>query len=34
MEKDIEGRRMLTQLTRITGEMQREEMRRTRLGMT
>ena len=33
MEKDIEGRRMLTQLTRITGEMQREEMRRTRLGM-
>jgi c-di-GMP-binding flagellar brake protein YcgR len=34
MEKDIEGRRMLTQLTRMTGEMQREEMRRTRLGIT
>jgi c-di-GMP-binding flagellar brake protein YcgR len=33
MEKDIEGRRMLTQLTRITGELQREEMRRTRLGL-
>jgi c-di-GMP-binding flagellar brake protein YcgR len=33
MEKDIEGRRKLAQLTRITGEMQRDEMRRTRLGI-
>jgi len=33
MEKDIEGRRNLSLLTRITGQMQREEMRRTRLGV-
>jgi c-di-GMP-binding flagellar brake protein YcgR len=33
MAADIEGRQKLTQLTRIVGEMQREEVRRARLGI-
>lgn len=33
MAGDIEGRQKLTQLTRIIGEMQREEVRRARLGI-
>jgi hypothetical protein len=34
LEGNFDGRRKMTQLTRITGEMQREEMRRARLGIT
>jgi len=33
MASDIEGRQKLTQLTRIIGEMQREEVRKARLGV-
>jgi c-di-GMP-binding flagellar brake protein YcgR len=33
LENDLEGRRVLTQLTRIVGELQREETRRIRLGL-
>ncbi|HET6248283.1 MAG TPA: hypothetical protein VFE47_11340 [Tepidisphaeraceae bacterium] len=33
MSQDIEGRQKLTLLTRIVGEMQREEVRRARLGL-
>jgi c-di-GMP-binding flagellar brake protein YcgR len=34
LENDLEGRRILAQLTRIVGELQREETRRTRLGLS
>ncbi len=33
MGNDIQGRQMLAQLTRIVGEMQREEVRKARLGI-
>ena len=34
MERDLEGRKSLTLLSRLVGELQREEIRRQRLGMT
>jgi c-di-GMP-binding flagellar brake protein YcgR len=34
LEHDIEGRQTLATLTRIVGELQREEVRRTRLGIS
>lgn len=34
LENDMEGRRILAQLTRIVGELQREETRRARLGLS
>lgn len=33
LEKDIEGRQIMAQLTRIIGELQRDEARRMRLGL-
>lgn len=33
MEKDLDGRQTLAQVTRIVGELQREEARRTRIGL-
>jgi hypothetical protein len=33
LENDLEGRQTAAQLTRIVGELQREEIRRTRLGL-
>jgi c-di-GMP-binding flagellar brake protein YcgR len=33
LENDIDGRQIIAQLTRIVGEMQREEVRRMRLGL-
>jgi hypothetical protein len=34
LEHDIEGRQTLATLTKIVGELQREEVRRTRLGIS
>jgi c-di-GMP-binding flagellar brake protein YcgR len=34
LEDDLEGRRTIAQLTRIVGELQREELRRMRVGLT
>jgi c-di-GMP-binding flagellar brake protein YcgR len=34
LQEDIEGRKLLTQLTRVIGELQREELRRMRAGLT
>ncbi len=34
LEADLEGRQLLSQLMRIVGELQREELRRVRLGLT
>jgi hypothetical protein len=33
LENDLDGRRVLAQLTRIVGELQRKETRRVRLGL-
>jgi hypothetical protein len=34
MQNDLEGRKLMAQLTRVVGELQREEIRRMRLGLT
>jgi c-di-GMP-binding flagellar brake protein YcgR len=34
LENNLEGRKILSQLTRIVGELQRDEVRRTRAGLT
>jgi hypothetical protein len=33
LENNLDGRQLLAQLTRIVGELQREEVRRLRLGL-
>jgi hypothetical protein len=33
LENNLDGRQILAQLTRIVGELQREEVRRLRLGL-
>ena len=33
LENDLEGRKVMSQLTRLLGELQREEIRRMRLGL-
>jgi hypothetical protein len=34
LQGDIQGRQMLAQLTKIVGELQREEIRRFRMGLS